>query len=171
MNFEGQNQDKSCYKFNEVTSISGVKPYVLRFWESEFEQIQPTVSEAGHKIYSSEDLDYIQKIKNLLFEEKLSIPQAKAALDDEIRKSTSQLETVGSNLDQNAIDESYSGVALHKSSLDLMRNALKSDLAQRKEVISQKQFNDEDVLNLVQAKKKLTGVLTKLNSIVEKNNW
>jgi DNA-binding transcriptional MerR regulator len=188
MNFEGQEQEKSWYKFNEITSISGVKPYVLRFWESEFEQIQPTLSEAGHKIYSNDDLEFIQKIKNLLFEEKLSITQAKSALDDEVKAATSVINkeiedsnTVESNTEvesgymktseSNFGNTNYTGVALHSSSLDLMRNALKTDLAQRKEMISQKQFNDEDVLNLVQAKKKLTGVLTKINSIVANHNW
>jgi DNA-binding transcriptional MerR regulator len=179
MNFEGQDQEKSCYKFNEVTSISGVKPYVLRFWESEFEQIQPSLSEAGHKIYSSKDLEFIHKIKNLLFEEKLSIPQAKSALDEEVReaiilaeKSNIQVEAeFMTSSEADFGDENHSGVALHSSSLDLMRNALKTDLIQRKEILSQKQFNDEDVLNLVQAKKKLTGVLTKINSIVANHNW
>ncbi|MFT6632191.1 MAG: DNA-binding transcriptional MerR regulator [Bacteriovoracaceae bacterium] len=171
MNFEGQDQEKSCYKFNEVTSISGVKPYVLRFWESEFEQIQPSLSEAGHKIYSSKDLEFIHKIKNLLFEEKLSIPQAKSALDEEVREAITLAESSSIQVEPDFGDENYSGVALHSSSLDLMRNALKTDLIQRKEILSQKQFNDEDVLNLVQAKKKLTGVLTKINSIVTSRNW
>ena len=41
MEFDIQAPEKSTYKFNEVTSITGVKPYVLRFWESEFDIIKP----------------------------------------------------------------------------------------------------------------------------------
>lgn len=173
MNFEEQTFSKESYKFNEVTSLSGVKPYVLRFWESEFDQINPSLSEGGQKVYSQKDLDAINRIKGLLFDEKLSIPQVKAMLDEEIRKENESSNEIVKKMEQEIVDEAtnYSGVAHQNSSLDLMRNALAHDLIQKKEALSQKQFNDEDVLNLVQAKKKLTGVLSKINSIISENNW
>jgi DNA-binding transcriptional MerR regulator len=68
------------FQFNEVADQTGVKPYVLRFWESEFEQINPYTSEAGDKIYSKKDLEVIHSIKFLLFEKKLSIQEAKNEL-------------------------------------------------------------------------------------------
>jgi DNA-binding transcriptional MerR regulator len=74
----GTNKDN--YLFNEITSMTGVKPYVLRFWESEFEQIDPVVLEDGEKVYREEDLATIQKIKGLLFDEKMSIQETKKAL-------------------------------------------------------------------------------------------
>lgn len=72
---------KSTFKFNEVTSMTGVKPYVLRFWESEFDQINPRVNEIGQKIYAPMDIEAVERVKKLLFEDKLSIPQAKGYLD------------------------------------------------------------------------------------------
>lgn len=84
MNLHVDGATKGQFKFNEITSITGVKPYVLRFWESEFDQIQPQVNELGQKYYSQSDLDAISKIKKLLFDEKLSIPQAKGYLDREM---------------------------------------------------------------------------------------
>ena len=166
MNFELLSSDKNNFKFNEITSMSGVKPYVLRFWESEFDQICPRITDDGQKTYSRQDLDYINRIKVLLFEEKLSIPEAKKRLDSETQIHTEVLVD-----EETLIVEQPNGVATHKSSLDLMRNALELDFSRHKEVISQKQFNDEDVLNLVQAKKKLSSVLTKINGIVKEKNW
>ena len=58
--------------------MTGVKPYVLRFWESEFEQIQPVTSSLGQKLYSTEDVQFISRLKKLLFEEKLTIEKAKS---------------------------------------------------------------------------------------------
>lgn len=80
MNFDDFVSDKSSYQFNEVTSLTGVKPYVLRFWESEFTQISPILTDEGTKNYSKEDIEVIKQIKGLLFDEKLSIPQAKQVL-------------------------------------------------------------------------------------------
>lgn len=73
---------KDFFNFNEVATIAGIKPYVLRFWESEFERITPSKSEDGSKIYSRENIELILKIKDLLFDEKLSIPKAKLALEN-----------------------------------------------------------------------------------------
>lgn len=69
--------NKSNFKFQELTPITGVKPYVIRFWETEFPEINPVSSEGGQKIYSRSDVESILKIKKLLFEDKLSIPEAK----------------------------------------------------------------------------------------------
>ena len=64
---------KSLFKVNEVCSITGVKPYVLRFWESEFEELSPITSSLGQKLYSAEDIEMISYVKKLLFGEKMSI--------------------------------------------------------------------------------------------------
>lgn len=72
--------NKSNFKFQELTPITGVKPYVIRFWETEFPDISPITSDSGQKLYSRKDVDAILKIKELLFEQKLSIPEAKQAM-------------------------------------------------------------------------------------------
>lgn len=69
--------NKSSFKFQELTPITGVKPYVIRFWEAEFPEIAPMTSDSGQKVYSRKDLEVILKIKKLLFEDKLTIPEAK----------------------------------------------------------------------------------------------
>lgn len=71
---------KSTFRFQELPAITGIKPYVLRFWETEFEEIVPISDEGGEKHYSRADVEMIMKIKSLLFDEKLSITEAKARL-------------------------------------------------------------------------------------------
>ena len=179
MNFETHLENKESYKFKEVTSITGDKPYVLRFWESEFEQINPSLSENGQKVYSAKDVESVHKIKKLLFESKLSIPEAKLELEQQLLIAQN---AINENIVDSELKEAESlvqpeetkvtNVTSHSSSIELMRNALKEDLQEKTEVLkSVSSFNDSDVLNLVQAKKKLSVVLSKVNGIIEKNNW
>lgn len=183
MNFSNLPQ-KNEYKFKEVTSLTGVKPYVLRFWETEFVQIKPQIDEAGQKIYSGEDLEFVKKIKELLFTEKLSIPKAKALLDEQLQEATTQVETQVDEIPaipSESHNETYSGVEMreaigniisgHTMTLSEKKETLKSELEQQKELILQKQFNDQDVLRLVQTKKKLNVVLGKIDAIIEQRGW
>lgn len=78
--------NKSNFKFQELTPITGVKPYVIRFWETEFPEIAPITSDSGQKLYARKDIEAILKVKKLLFEDKLTIPEAK------VRMSSSQVE-------------------------------------------------------------------------------
>lgn len=72
--------NKSHFKMNEVCGLTGVKPYVLRFWESEFVEIDPVVSASGQKLYEHKDIEAIAVIKKMLFDEKLNIEKAKSEL-------------------------------------------------------------------------------------------
>ena len=72
--------NKSNFKFQELTPITGVKPYVIRFWETEFEEISPVDSDSGQKLYARKDIEAILKIKKLLFDDKLTIIEAKIAI-------------------------------------------------------------------------------------------
>jgi DNA-binding transcriptional MerR regulator len=72
--------EKSHFKLDEVCSLTGVKPYVLRSWESEFEQIGPIVSSSGQKVYEHKDIEAILRIKSLVYEKKWTLEQVKLAL-------------------------------------------------------------------------------------------
>jgi DNA-binding transcriptional MerR regulator len=63
VDFQIQTPQKEEFKFNEVISLTSVKPYVLRFWETEFIQINPKLNNDGDKIYSKEDILVIKTIK------------------------------------------------------------------------------------------------------------
>ncbi len=72
--------NKSHFKLNEVCSLTGVKPYVLRFWESEFDDITSEVSPSGEKIFSAKNIESIVAVKELLFTNKMNIEEAKAKM-------------------------------------------------------------------------------------------
>lgn len=72
--------NKSSFKLDEVCQLTGVKPYILRFWESEFDEIQPLISASGQKIYEHKDITNIVRIRELLVDQKFSIKKAKKSL-------------------------------------------------------------------------------------------
>ena len=78
---------KSNFKFEELTPMTGVKPYVLRYWETEFPEIQSSTMENGTRLYSQQDLDIILEIKELLFEKKMTIAAAKGFIFNKYSKS------------------------------------------------------------------------------------
>jgi DNA-binding transcriptional MerR regulator len=73
---------KNEFVFQELSELTGVKPYVIRFWETEFLEISPKLNSKSEKIYSTDDVDVIFRIKKLLFEDKLTIAQAKIKIKD-----------------------------------------------------------------------------------------
>ncbi|MEK6791265.1 MAG: MerR family transcriptional regulator [Deltaproteobacteria bacterium] len=69
--------DKLYFKIGEVARITRVKPYVLRYWESEFKIISPKKSLSKQRVYTRKDVDLILEIKNLLYKEKFTLDGAK----------------------------------------------------------------------------------------------
>ncbi|EFL49820.1 transcriptional regulator, MerR family [Solidesulfovibrio fructosivorans JJ]] len=73
------------YKIGEVAGLTGLKPFVLRFWETEFPQLTPVRTQKGQRLYTDEHLELIGRIKTLLYEEKLTIDGARRRLADDGR--------------------------------------------------------------------------------------
>jgi DNA-binding transcriptional MerR regulator len=72
--------EKLYYKIGEVSEITGIEPYVLRYWESEFKIVNPTRTNSKQRLYRKKDLELILEIKKLLYEEKFTIAGAKKKL-------------------------------------------------------------------------------------------
>jgi DNA-binding transcriptional MerR regulator len=72
--------DKLYFRIGEVTAITDVAAYVLRFWESEFSEISPKRTEAGQRLYRKSDVETILLIKHLLYEKKFTIQGARQYL-------------------------------------------------------------------------------------------
>jgi DNA-binding transcriptional MerR regulator len=72
--------DKLYFKIGEVSHLAGIPAYVLRFWESEFKQINPRRTQSGQRQYKKSDVEVILKIKHLLYERKFTIHGAKRHL-------------------------------------------------------------------------------------------
>lgn len=71
---------KLYYSISEVSEMTSLKPYVLRYWESEFSDLRPSKNRAGKRIYRSSDVELIRLIKKLLYEEKYTIEGARQKL-------------------------------------------------------------------------------------------
>jgi DNA-binding transcriptional MerR regulator len=71
---------KLYYSISEVSKITDMEQYVLRYWESEFEQLNPQKNRAGNRIYTNKDIQIILNIKSLLREKKYTIEGAKKIL-------------------------------------------------------------------------------------------
>ncbi|NLP02732.1 MAG: MerR family transcriptional regulator [Fibrobacter sp.] len=76
------NIKKAYYSISEVCSLTGLEPHVLRYWESEFSQLRPKKNRAGNRAYRQKDIDLVNYIKFLLYEEKFTIPGAKKKLSE-----------------------------------------------------------------------------------------
>ena len=82
--------DKFYFKIGEVSRILGVKPYVLRFWESEF-RISPTKNKSQHRVYRRQDVETLIEIKRLLYEERFTIEGAREKLKTHTKSRQQQL--------------------------------------------------------------------------------
>jgi len=72
--------EKRYFRIGEVSAITGIEPYVLRYWETEFAQISPTRSRSGQRLYRRQDIEAILEIKHLLYKERFTIAGAKQYL-------------------------------------------------------------------------------------------
>ena len=71
---------KLYYSIGEVSKITELKQYVLRYWETEFKQLSPVKNKAGNRTYRQKDIDMILKIKDLLYNQKFTIDGARHVL-------------------------------------------------------------------------------------------
>ncbi len=84
--------DKKYFTIGEVSRLTGIKPYVLRYWESEFKLLRPARRDSGQRRYIRKDIELIITIKSLLYEHKFSIAGAKRKLKEQNKKIEKQSE-------------------------------------------------------------------------------
>ncbi len=78
--------NKLYFRIGEVAKLAGIKPYVLRFWESEFSMLGPKKSGTGHRLYRRKDVELVLEIKRLLYEKRFTIEGARKFIEDKPRK-------------------------------------------------------------------------------------
>ena len=71
---------KLYYSIGEVSEMTDLKSYVLRYWETEFKQLSPPKNRAGNRTYRQKDIDLILKIKDLLHGKKFTIEGARSVV-------------------------------------------------------------------------------------------
>ena len=79
---------KLYYSIGEVSEVTKLKQYVLRYWETEFVQLKPAKNSAGNRNYRKSDIDLILDIKDLLYKRHYTIKGAKLHLKQEYNKSS-----------------------------------------------------------------------------------
>jgi len=76
-----QQLSKLFYRIGEVSRLTGLEPYVLRYWETEFPQLRPEKGKSGQRIYKKKDIENILRIKQLLYDDGYTISGAKKRLN------------------------------------------------------------------------------------------
>src|SRR5205085_8735064 len=93
--------EKQAFKIGEVCEMMEVQPYVLRYWETEFEDLRPQKNATNQRIYRARDIEIVHLIKKLLYEEGYTIEGARRQLKKEIAR----LEHNGSGISQEDMAE------------------------------------------------------------------
>jgi DNA-binding transcriptional MerR regulator len=86
MSSNPQKPSKLFYRIGEVSRLTGLEPYVLRYWESEFPQLKPDKGRSGQRLYKKKDVDNILHIKQLLYRDGYTIAGAKKKLNGKADK-------------------------------------------------------------------------------------
>ncbi|GIR89199.1 MAG: hypothetical protein CM15mP87_06910 [Candidatus Neomarinimicrobiota bacterium] len=73
---------KLYYSIGEVSEMTNLKSYVLRYWETEFNQLKPPKNRAGNRTYRQKDIEVILNIKDLLYKKKFTIDGARVVLQE-----------------------------------------------------------------------------------------
>ncbi len=73
-------EEKRYYSISEVSRLTGLEPYVLRYWEKEFPSLKPRKNRGGNRMYTTRDIELVNRIKHLRKKEKLTIAGARSKL-------------------------------------------------------------------------------------------
>jgi DNA-binding transcriptional MerR regulator len=87
--------DKLYFRIGEVARLAGIKPYVLRFWETEFSTLGPRKSGTGHRLYRRKDVELVLEIKRLLYEKRFTIEGARKFLDTRAKPEPAAAQKAG----------------------------------------------------------------------------
>ena len=82
--------DKLYFRIGEVASLCRLPAYVLRFWETEFPHLKPVKSSTGQRMYRKRDVEFVVRIKKLLYENGFTIAGARAQLREETKSERNQ---------------------------------------------------------------------------------
>lgn len=131
---------KLYYSISEVSRIAELEQYVLRYWETEFEQLRPAKNLSGNRIYTNRDIKLILYIKKLLREEKYTIEGAKKLI-----KNYSVKEQVDEAKKE---DTSENKPVKHSNSYSNEMSLFSNEESEKKDVNPKSEILKEDLLEL-----------------------
>ena len=120
------NQEEKYYRIGEVSRLTDVQPFVLRYWEEELPMLVPLNSPAGYRLYTQQDVDLIRKIRRMLYDEGFTIAGVRRHLRDlqnggGLTAAVEELATAATPADGEAVQ-------LNRKMLLDLRDALRSFL-------------------------------------------
>jgi DNA-binding transcriptional MerR regulator len=113
--------DKLYFRIGEVSRLAGIKPYVLRFWETEFPSLGPKKSGKGHRLYRRKDVELVLEIKRLLYEKRYTIEGARKFLDSRGRDGTAKAPDTTAKVPSRSQGDLFQN---HAHALDAVRKEL-----------------------------------------------
>jgi len=118
---------KLYYSISEVSKITDIEQYVLRYWETEFDQLSPQKNRAGNRIYTNKDIRLILYIKELLREKKYTIEGAKKILEnyEQEKKPVIEVKEKKVHSDNDISIEVEKNIPSLKEDLDAIKDFLK----------------------------------------------
>ena len=99
---------KEYYSIGEVCRITGLKPHVLRYWETQFKGLVPVKNRAGNRAYRKREIEMVQLVKELLYEKKYTIEGARQRLEEMKRSDGERLE---SELEEAKVKDTFETLA------------------------------------------------------------
>lgn len=81
---------KVYYSIGEVCDLTGLKPHVLRYWETQFPELSPTKNRAGNRVYQARELEIIALIRKLVYEERYTLEGARRRVEELKAEGTAQ---------------------------------------------------------------------------------
>lgn len=123
--------NKLGFKIGEVADYVGVKSYVLRYWETEFDSLKPKKSGNGQRLYTRKDIEMALTVRKLLYEDRFSIEGAKAALKrmkSVMRSAPMTVELDGTELTEQTTEEEL--LNAHKPAAEVVLNKAKAQQIQ-----------------------------------------
>ncbi len=81
---------KTYYRIGEVAKITGIKPYVLRYWETEFRPVSPPKSKSGQRTYRRREIEAVLLVKKLLYGQRFTIAGARKRLNELLREDRAE---------------------------------------------------------------------------------
>ena len=96
---------KLYYSIGEVSELTSLKAYVLRYWETEFSQLSPPKNRAGNRTYRQKDIDIILNIKDLLYNKKYTIEGARSAISGKKLVTETNTQNIASKKQQIVLEK------------------------------------------------------------------
>ncbi len=100
---------REYFSIGEVCELTGLRPHVLRYWETQFRELSPSKNRAGNRVYRAREIKIVELVKHLLYDEKYTIDGARGRLE-KLRERGELDDAAGQALDRQAIKRLQHGI-------------------------------------------------------------